>query len=213
MPAEQMQQQRPQMMAGAPPAAAAPPALDTAQTANQPQAMDQDADTVMSVVNALRNHIFGKGEKGISEQMQQADDLGRVMGEITYVLVSSASEQVHAQGRDMDYDMLMGVATEAIDDLADLAEALGLPIDDPTKEYALLYAQQLYVEQQQPSEEEREIARMSLEAQRESGEVDRATSYIQMRGTEAGSDPFGVAEMQGGKGSVPKMMQQEQTED
>lgn len=171
-------------------------ALDTPQTAKQPQVDPQD-DLFGKFVSALRNHVFGKGEGGIMRALEQAppEDIGRVIGEMVFTMVQEVAHQAEGKGMELEYDMLIGVATEVIDDITELAEASGLDVNDEQREYALLYAQQLYVESSQPSEDEREAAKQDLALLKKDGAVDEATEYVQMRGTQAGADPFGVSEM------------------
>lgn len=178
--------------------------LDTAQTARQPQANDPDEEMFVMMVAGLRKHIFGPGEQGIVKTMTEADDPGRVMGEITFSLVREAAHQAEEAGKELVWDVLIGVATEVIDDITELMEASGMEITDKDREYALLYAQQLYVDSSEPTPEDREAAKQQLSEFQQSGEVDQTVSYIQQRGTEAGVDPFGVESMGGGQ-----MMQQE----
>ena len=173
--------------------------LDTAQTARQPQASDPQEEYFAAMVAGLRSHIFGKGEGGIAKAVQEADDVGRVIGELTYAMVSDAAHQLEAKGvRDLDYDMIIGVATEVIDDISELMEALGRPINQQEREYALLYAQQLYVEQQKPSDDMRRAASQDLARLKQDGEVDQAVTYVQKTGVENGTDPFDVAGMSSG---------------
>lgn len=177
--------------------------LDTAQTAAQPQAQDPDEEMFVVMTAGMRQHIFGKGEAGIVKRMQEADDPGRVMGEIVFALLREVGHQAEEQGKELVWDVLIGVATEMIDDITELMSAHGMDLTDQQREYALLYAQQLYVETYQPSTDERAAAQQQLGQFQQSGEFDQAVSYIQQRGMEAGVDPFGVEQMPGG------MMQEE----
>lgn len=172
--------------------------LDTAQTARQPQAADPDEELFVMMVSALRTHIFGKGEQGIVKTMTEADDPGRVLGEIAFSLVREAAHQAEEAGKELSWDVLIGVATEVIDDITELMAAHGMELGDKEREYALLYAQQLYVDSSDPAPEERQAAQQQLGELQQSGEVDQAVSYVQQRGMEAGVDPFGVSQMQGG---------------
>lgn len=166
--------------------------LDTAQTAGQAQAQDPDEELFVRLTSALRQHVFGKGEQGIVEGLKAADDLGRVMGEMVFAMVREAAKQAQESGQELVWDVLIGVATEVIDDITELLAAHGMEVTDQQREYALLYAQQLYVESSDPSPEERDVAKQQLGEFKESGELDQGVAYIQQRGTEAGVDPFGV---------------------
>lgn len=171
------------------------PPLDNAQTARQPQGVDPDEQTFTQMVAGLRDHIFGKGEQGIVKAMTEADDPGRVCGEIVFALVQEAAKQASQSGREFDIEMLLGVATEAIDDISELMAAHGVEMTEQEREFALLFAQQLYIETSNPSEDDRAAAKQELARMKETGEVDTAVEYVQQRGTEAGADPFGTEEM------------------
>jgi hypothetical protein len=183
------------------------PGLDTPETAGGPQAADPSEETFVQMVAGLRNHIFGQGEQGIAQRMSEAgdspDQVARVLGELTFALVWEAAKQAEAAQRELDMDMLMGVATEVIDDISELMTAHGMQITDQMKHDALMYANQIYVENSNPTDEERAAAKQTLADQRQVGEVDKAVSYVQKRGMEAGADPFDVAGM---KGAKPGMM-------
>lgn len=178
--------------------------MDTAQTARQPQASDPQEALFGKMVAALRNHVFGKGEDGITSALEQAepDSFGRIIGEMVFVMVQEMAKQAEDKGQPAEYDMLLGVATEVIDDIAELAEANGIEIPDDQREFALLYAQQMYVENQGPTDGQRREAQQDLAVMKRDGMLDEATKYVQMRGAEAGADPFDVAGMDGGNAAA-----------
>lgn len=171
------------------------PLLDTAATARGAQQVDPDAVTFTTMVAGLREHVFGKGEQAIVQRMQQADDPGRVLGEIVFALVHEAAMQAEKSGREISMDILMGVATELIDDVTELLAAHGMQLSPKAREYALLVAQQLYVENSNPDQNERDAAKQALSGLQQDGSVNMAVQYVQQRGTEAGADPFGVQQM------------------
>ena len=169
------------------------PPLDTAQTAGQPQVgVDPDEQTYTMLVAGLRTHIFGKGEAGIVKAITNADQIGRVVGEVVFALVKEAATQASKANRDLDLDILMGVATEVIDDITELMAGHGVEISEKDREFALMYAQQLYVESSDPTDDDREAAKSLLRDLKQDGSVDQAVSYVQQRGAEEGVDPFGV---------------------
>lgn len=194
-------------MAGIPNAKQPAPAtaldgLDTPDSAGLAQASDPDTQTFVMMVAGLREHVFGKGEAGIMRAMTQADDRGRVLGEIVFALVQEAAKQAKMAGNDLDMDILMGVATELIDDITELLAAHGITLQQKEREYGLLYAQQLYVENYNPSPDDRNAAKQQLAQYQQDGSLDTAVKYVQQRGTEEGTDPFGVAQMPGGPGMM-----------
>lgn len=171
------------------------PLLDNAATAGGAQQVDPDAVTFTTMVAGLREHVFGNGEAGIVQRMQQADDPGRVLGEIVFALVHEAATQAEKAGHELSMDILMGVATELIDDVTELLAAHGMQLSPKAREYALLVAQQLYVENSNPDQQERDTAKQALAGLQQDGSVNMAVQYVQQRGTEAGADPFGVQQM------------------
>lgn len=185
-----------QMQPGAP--QPGQPQLDTAATAGQAQATDEETAIYEQMVAGLRNHVFGKGEKGIVERLSQsksAEQLVRALGETVFILVQEAAKQAEESGVPFDLDTLMGAATQLIDDIADLMEANGKPIPEDIRGDALMMANQLYVESSEPTDDEREAAKMSLAEQQKDGSVNEAVSYVQERGAMNGADPFGTEQM------------------
>jgi hypothetical protein len=176
--------------------------LDTAATAGAPQASNQDADTFATMVAGLRKYVFGPGEQGIVQGLMKADDKGRVLGEMVFSLVQEAAKQAKTSGRELDMDILMGVATELIDDITELLSAQGITIQQKEREYALLYAQQLYVQSYNPTDDDRNAAKAQLAQYQQSGDVNTAVKYVQQRGAEEGTDPFGVGGMPGGQAAM-----------
>ena len=172
--------------------------LDTADTAGRPQSEDMDTQMFEAMVAGLRQHIFGKGEQPIVKRMKEADDPGRVCGEVVFSLVREAAKQAQESGMPADVEILMAVATEVIDDITELMAAYGVQMTDKQREYALLVAQQLYVESSNPTDEERADARNAMADMKKGGDVDEAVKYVQQRGAEEGVDPFGVNEMRPG---------------
>ena len=184
------------------------PALDTAATAGQPQVGGGNPDdvTFVTMVAGLRKHIYGKGEQGIVDLLSKTDpkDIGRVLGEVTFALVREAAKQASQAGRELGMDILMGVATEVIDDIVELMDAHGVQISDNDKQFALLYAQNLYQQMiGKPSPDEQNAAKQTLAQAKQDGTLNTAVSYVQQKGMEAGVDPFGVHQMKGGGQQPP----------
>lgn len=174
------------------------PQLDDQATAGQAQASDEETAIYEQMVAGLRNHVFGKGEAGIVERLSQSKSAGQLvqaLGETVFILVQEAAHQAEESGVPFDLDTLMGAATQLIDDIADLMEANGKPIPEDIRGDALMMANQLYVESSEPTDDEREAAKMSLAEQQKDGSVNEAVSYVQERGAMNGADPFGTEQM------------------
>ncbi len=155
--------------------------------------IDADTETVETMTAGLIKHIFGKGEEGIKEQLSKSQDLPRDIGSLAYTLVDAAADQATKAGREFDLDMLMGVVTEIIDSVMQLAEALGViddADDDELREFALMSAVEAYIASGEPSPDEVEAAKQMLAGMSESGDVDEAASTLKRMGASRGEDPF-----------------------
>lgn len=157
------------------------------------QAQDDGQATFEKMTAALIKHIFGAGEQGIREQLQSSQDLPKDIGTLAYTLVEQGSKQAAEARVDLDLDIVFGVATEVIDSLMQLAEAIGVlesADDQDVREQSLIYAVNAYLALAKPGPEEREAAMQMLEQLSQSGEVDQAAKTLQEVGKKAGVDPF-----------------------
>lgn len=166
--------------------------------------IDADAQTVEEMSAGLIKHIFGKGEQGIREKLRTAQDIPREVGALAFTLVDAGADQAEKAGREFDIDMLMGVATEVIDSLLQMVEAMGLiesADDDDLREESLMYAIEAYIATGQPSPEDIEAAKMMLSQMADSGDVDEAERQISAMGQKRGMDPFADEEVDAGAGA------------
>lgn len=171
----------PEMQQAAPPADGEAPA-------------PEEQDTFDTMVAGIREHLFSEPvEKGVREQLRAASDIAREMGAITMVLCMEAGRQAQEVGAPVETDMLIGLATEIIDDLLMIAEAMGLiesAEDDGLREEALMHAVNAYLQQANPTEDERGAAMQMLEMMMGDGEVDEAAGELQRMGAARGVDPM-----------------------
>jgi hypothetical protein len=101
---------------------------------NKDSAMDKDRDTTSpdpreaEVVEAMildsMEYIHGKGFEPIVKELKTAADPAATMATIAYKCVRGVAEKNKATAQvDMDMDMMMGVTTECIDMVVEVAEA------------------------------------------------------------------------------------------
>lgn len=159
------------------------------------QDMDIDADqeTFETMVAGLVKHIFGQGEAGIRKQLEASQDMPRDIGSLAYTMVGAAAAQAEDAGREIDLDMVMGVAAEVIDSIMQLGEAIGViedADDDDLRGEAMMRAVEAYIMSGEASPEEQEAARQMLAQMSEDGEFDEAQGYVAELGQKSGMDPF-----------------------
>lgn len=148
------------------------------------------------IVASLIDYVFGEGETAIADQLRDgAADLPATVGRIAFTLTQEAAQQAEGtpEGELIDLDLLLGVVTEMIDNLLQLAAALRLLPDadnETVRTDALAAAVEAYLTVAQPSPEEVEAAQALLAQMQGGGEVEAAAQTLQSLGSARGEDPF-----------------------
>ena len=150
------------------------------------KAVDPDEALFEEISAGLITYIFGKGEQSISKQLMEAQELGDTIGQITMTLVKEGMDQASGAGKELDLDIIMGVATEVIDSLIQLADALKLDVGDveQLQAHSLIAAVNAYIMTANPSPEEREAAMFMLEQMEQDGTVDEGADQLDQMGAE-----------------------------
>ena len=148
------------------------------------------------MVAGLRAHIFGQAEESIRAKLRQSQDVTQDIGLMTLPLVMEAGKQAAGVGIEADFEMLSAVATEVIDDLLEVAEAMGVidEITDDDRQEALLAAIMGYLSSADVPPEEQEAAKEQLRAMQGSPEVESTVQDIRRLGERRGIDPFASGE-------------------
>lgn len=155
-----------------------------------------ETEAFETMVAGLRAHVFGQAEQGIRDQLRQSQDIQSDIGSMALALVMEAGKQATQVGIVTDFEMLSAVATEVIDDLYEIAEAMGVveEITDDDRTESMIAAVMGYLTSSEASPEEQEEAKAALAAMQESGAVDETAATVQRLGEKKGVDPFGAAE-------------------
>lgn len=157
------------------------------------KAVDPDEALFEEISAGLITYIFGKGEQSISKQLMEAQELGDTIGQVTMTLVQEGMTQASSAGKELDMDIIMGVATEVIDSLIQLADALKLDVGDveQLQAHSLIAAVNAYIMTASPTPEEREAAMFMLEQMEQDGTVDEGADQLDKLGAEMpeGMDP------------------------
>lgn len=155
--------------------------------------VDQSTQTFEEMVAGLKSHIYGQAEQGILDALKQSKNLAKDVGAMAFTLVQTATDQADQAGREYDLDMIMGVATEVIDDILELGEAAGIVEDSKDEallEDCLFAAVEAYAQTAEPNSDEAEAAAQMLQQMADEGMVGEAESVIAKMGARQGVDPF-----------------------
>jgi hypothetical protein len=163
-----------------------PEAAPPMRGAPQNGAPESDEALFEEITAGLTEHIFGKGEQGISQQLLEAQDLGDTIGAITMSLVTEGMRQASEAGNELDIDIILGVATEVIDNLIQLADALGVEIQnlEELQKHSLIAAVNDYIMTANPSPEEREAAMFMLQQFEADGAIDEGADELDAMGAQ-----------------------------
>jgi len=150
------------------------------------KAVDPDEALFEEISAGLITYIFGKGEQSISKQLMESQELGDTIGQVTMTLVKEGMDQAGSAGKELDMDIIFGVATEVIDSLIQLADALGLEIGEveQLQSHSLIAAVNAYIMTANPSPEEREAAMFMLEQMEQDGTVDEGADQLDQMGAQ-----------------------------
>lgn len=174
----------------------------------QPQEMPEDeemddeggdpaeTEAFETMVAGLRAHLFGAAEQGVRDKLRQSQDLTGDIGSMALALVMEAGKQASEVGIETDFELLSAVATEVIDDLFEIAQAMGLidEVEDDDRQEAMIAAVTGYLTTSEADPAEQEEAKQVLAAMTENGMVDGAVNDIRRLGARRGIDPFAGAE-------------------
>lgn len=156
----------------------------------------QEQEVFEQMVSALRDHIFGAAEEGIRAKLRQSQDIHDDIGSMALAMVMEAAKQAGQAGVEVDFDMLMSVGTEVIEDLLDVAEAMGLlkKVGEDDMMKATMSAVRAYLMSADVPPEEQEAAKQQLQQMQVDGDVDAVAGEIDRLGKKEGVDPFAEGE-------------------
>lgn len=157
-----------------------------------------DAETVDTMAAGLLEHLTGPAGDAATKRIKKAKNPAQEVGRITLDYVKLAAEQAQEAGREVDLDMLLGVATEVAEALMLLAKKAGVKVPDEEQfmAEAIITAVQSYAATVPPGSEEQEAAKAMLAEMQASGMVDQGAAELQRLGKKAGVDPFAQAQQE-----------------
>lgn len=158
----------------------------------------REAELVEDMIMDAMEYIHGKGSQEIVKALQSSTDTAATMAAVAYKVVKGVADKRAKEAHvEMDMDMLMGVATEAIDMVTEVAQAADQiqPGSNSTrlKEDTLLRLTMLHGEQLEGEEgfsaEMKESAAKDMRDYMSDGGTQKAFDYINPRAKDEGLNP------------------------
>lgn len=158
----------------------------------------REAEVVENMKLDVMDYLYGRGFDGVVESLSSTTDTTAAMATIAYRAVRGAAEKNKATAQvEMDMDMMLGVATEAIDMITEVAQASDQLVPGANtmriKEDALLKMTALHGEQMTAegklTPEVKEQARTDMRDYMNSPGVDKAFAYVNDRASAEGVNP------------------------
>ncbi len=138
-------------------------------------------DLVNSLVSQVEKYIHGPAREQIITQIEQ-NPTADTLAEITYSTIIGIDQQSVERGSPVDIDVLMGVATETIDLLVEIMEAMGVQMNpDEIREETLLKIVMLHMQAVENDPEEKAAAEQLLATLAEDGTLEQSMQYIEQR--------------------------------
>jgi len=170
--------------------------MDANENAQEEAGSPQEVEAYETLVAGIREHIFGKGEAAIRDKLRSSQSIEEDIGSMVLAMIMEGAKQASSQGIELDFDTIVSAGTEIIDDMFEIAEAMGVvdEVTDDMRSKALLSAVRAYLMSANISEEERAAAQQELQQMQIGGDVDSTASYLSEMGQREGVDPFAEAE-------------------
>ena len=158
----------------------------------------REAELVEDMILDSMDYIFGKGSEAILEMMESSTDTSQSIATAAYKVVRSTAEKHKATAQvEMDMDMMLGVATECIDMVTEVAETSNQIIKgvnvQQIKEDALLKLTTLHGQQMEGeegfTEEQQQMAATDLRDYMSDGGTQKGFDYVNKRATAEGLNP------------------------
>jgi len=140
-------------------------------------------ELVDSLNKQVEQYIHGTAREEILAQLEQ-NPTTDTMAQIVHDLIMGLAETANSRGAPVELDIILAVATEAIDILAEIIEAMGAPEPegpDALREETLVKIVILHMESVQDDPEEKAAAMEMLQELTADGSVDEAMGYVQKR--------------------------------
>ena len=135
-------------------------------------------ELVNRLVSQVEKHIHGPQREQILSQLEQ-NPTADALAEVTYKTIMGIDKQAADRGAAVDIDVLLGVATETIDMLIEIMQAMGIELNvDEMREETLLKLVMLHMQAVEGDPEEKAAAEELLVALTADGTMESSMRHI-----------------------------------
>ena len=126
----------------------------------------------------VEQHIHGRQREKILTQLQK-NPTADAVASLTYELITGMDKQAEERGAPIGLDVILGVATETIDILVEIMEAMGVEMDpEEMRSESLMKMVLLHMQMVEDDPAEKAAAQEMLVALTEDGSIDQSMEYI-----------------------------------
>lgn len=146
---------------------------------------------IQAIIDQISDYIHGPARDHIVQTLRsaQGEELGEQIAAMGYRIVRESMDKA-GDGGPQDIDVVLGVATETIDMLLEIVDALGIRYSpDEMREETLLRMVALHMEQVGDDPEQKAIAEQALQEMMADGTYQEAMSAAEGMMRRSGVDP------------------------
>lgn len=156
---------------------------------------------VDKLVYQVEQHIHGRQREKILSQLER-NPTSDAVASLTYELITKMDKQATDRNADIGIDVILAVATETIDMLVEILEAMGAlqTSPDELREESLMKMVLLHMQMVEDDPAEKAAAQELLAAMVEDGSMDEAMTHIQQQ---ASASPEQM-QMMGAQAAMPQ---------
>lgn len=148
------------------------------------------------ILDGILDYIHGPAKEQIIQAVQGGEqDLGQTIAALAYRIVRETADQFEGGNPEiLDIDFLLYLATETIDDLLEIVEALGIQHEaDAIRQESLISMVAMHMEAVGDDPEQKAMAQEALSQMMEDGSYAQAMSDAEQMMRQRGIDPAQAA--------------------
>ena len=133
---------------------------------------------VDKLVSQVERHIHGRGRDEILQKLEQ-NPTADTVAEVTHTTIMDIDTQAAQRGAPLDIEVLLGVATEIIDMLIEIMDAMGIQaVADELREESLIKVALLHMKTVEGDPEQVAAAEEMLATLVQDGTMDMSLNHI-----------------------------------
>lgn len=137
-----------------------------------------EQEMIIGLTKQVEQHLHGRAREQILQKIEQSPTADTLAG-IVYELIMLMDQQSGQRGAPLQVEVLMAVATETIDMLIEIMDAMGIdPNVDEMREETLIKLLLLHMQQVENDPEEKAAAEELLAELTADGTMDQAMDHI-----------------------------------